>query len=233
MVRKCTLLRSQRKQVFEALREIGLEPTDFSWSEREELGGNVVVSRLSYREGGYYFQFSWYELSSWCVLCPGRYRSMELEHPMNWKEQEASFRAWAQCLKRETESPDPWAELAKYRITLGVESPEQVLNEPISALEAEQIIGGLARVARRAEREFTLDNGGLELIRAKLDYLAEAAKRQRSRDWVYTAVGVCVTTAMALSLPPGNAGALWQIIKAEVGKYIPAVYSAPRKTIAV
>jgi hypothetical protein len=221
MVRKYTLLRSQRRQIFEILRETELEPADFSWAEREELGGTILVSRLNYREGAYYFQFSWYELSSWCILCPGRYRSMEYEHPMNWKEQEASFRAWAQCLRREIESPDPWGELAKYRVVIGAESPETVVNEPISAYEAEQISGGLVRLARRVEKELTLDNQGVELVRIKLNYLADAAKRQRSRDWVYEAVGVCVTTAMGLSQPPERAGVLWQLMKAEIGQFIP------------
>lgn len=221
MVRKYTLLRSQRRQVFDILREIGLEPADFSWAEREELGGAIIVSKLNYREGSYHFQFSWHELSSWCVLCPGRYRSIEYEHPMNWKEQEASFRAWGQCLKREIESPDPWAELAKYKIVIGVESPDTVVNEPISAYEAEQIGGGLVRLAKRVEKELTLDNQSAELVRAKLNYLAEAAKRQRSRDWVYQAMGVCITTAMSLSQPPDKAGALWQLMKAEVGRFIP------------
>jgi hypothetical protein len=227
MVRKYTLLRSQRRQVFEILREIGLEPADFSWAQRGELGDTILVSRLRYREEAYYFQFSWYELSSWCVLCPGRYRSVEYEHPMNWKEQEASFRAWAQCLKREIESPDPWAEMAKYRMTIGADLPEKVLNEPISAYEAEQVIRGLARLAARIQKELSPSERGMALVHAKLEYLAEAAKRQRSRDWVYTALGVCVTVAMGLSQPPERAGALWQLMKGEIGQFIPWTLRGP------
>jgi hypothetical protein len=227
MLGKYTLLRSQRKRIFEVLREVGLEPADFSWSEKEELGGSIVVSKLHYQEGTYYFQFSWYELSSWCVLSPGRYRSLEYEHPMNWKEQEASFRAWAQCLKREIESPDPWAEMAKYRIAVGADLPEKVLNEPICAYEAEQVIKGLARLAARIETELSPSQQGLALVRAKLEYLAEAVKRQRSRDWVYGALGVCVTMAMGLSQPPERAGTLWQLMKAEIGQFIPWTIRGP------
>jgi hypothetical protein len=193
MGRKYTLLRSQRKQVFEILHEVGLELADFSWSEREEAGA-YCLSRLDYRGGPYSFQFSWYELNSWCILCPGRYRSMEYEHPMNWKEQEASFRAWAQCLKREIESPDPWAEMAKYKISLHGEPSEAMLNEPISAYEADHIGERLLQLAERIEQELRLSEKEATLVRGRLGYLAEAARRQKSRDWLYTALGVCITS---------------------------------------
>jgi hypothetical protein len=59
MAGKYTLLRSQGR-VFEMLREVGLEPADFSWLEKE-VGRQHHVSRLGYRECMYYFQFSWCE----------------------------------------------------------------------------------------------------------------------------------------------------------------------------
>jgi hypothetical protein len=235
MAGRYTLLRSQRRPVFEVLREVGLEPADFSWLQSEKLGGSIIVSRLAYRERTYYFQFSWYELSSWCVLCTGRYRSMEYEHPMNWKEQEASFVAWAQCLRRELESPDPWENLTRYSLAIGVEPSEMIVNEPIPACQADEIAEGLTRLADRIEKELRPDAREMEMVHMKLGYLAEAARRQRSRDWVYTALGVCITMAMGLSQPPAKAAALWQLVKTEIGRYIalPTTESAPRTTILV
>jgi len=220
MGRKYTLLRSQRRQVFDVLREAGLEPGEFSWAEKEEAGGNFVVSRLNYRDPAYYFQFSWYEMSSWCILSPGRYRSFEYEHPMNWKEQEASLRAWAQCLKREIESPDPWTELAKYRIAIGPELPETMVNETISGYEADHIGQLLARLADRMEKDLRLSPPQATLVRSRLGYLAEAARRQKSRDWLYTALGVCATIAVALSLDGDGARLLWQQVGSQLGNVI-------------
>ncbi len=231
MARKYTLLRSQRKQVFEILREAGLEPAEFSWSERQEAGGTIVVSRLDYRDPPYSFQFSWYELSSWCILCPGRYRSMEYEHPMNWKEQEASFRAWAQCLKRELESPDPWAEMAKYRIALNGEPSEAMLNEPISAYEADHIGERLLQLADQIERDMRLGDREATLVRGRFGYLAEAARRQRSRDWLYTALGVCITLAMGLGLNSDAMQVLWQQIGSHLGTVI-RIPATGRRTFA-
>ena len=220
MGRKYTLLRSQRRQVFEVLHEAGLEPAEFSWIEKDAVGGNFIVSRLNYRDPAYYFQFSWYEMSSWCILSPGRYRSIEYEHPMNWKEQEASLRAWAQCLRREIESPDPWTELARYRIAIGAELPDSVINETISGYEADHIAQLLDQMADLMEKEFRPSPQQSTLVRGRLAYLAEAAKRQKSRDWLYTALGVCTTIGMTLSLDGDATHLLWQQVRSHLGNII-------------
>ena len=219
MANNCTLLRSQRHRVFQILRETGLEPADFSWL-RQEVAGGIVVSKLSYREGTYYFQFSWYELSSWCILCPGRSRLLDYEHPMSWREQEASFLAWTHCLRREIETPDPWGELAKYRIAIQAEPWEAMANESISVVEADQIGQALPARADTFGQELRLSDVQTAILRSRLQYLAEAARRQKSRDWAYTALGVCVTTAMALSIPPSKAKTLWGLMRAEIGRFV-------------
>jgi len=91
MIKKFTLLRSQRRRVFELLQDAGLEPAEFSWA-KEEIAGGIVVSRLNYRDGTHYFQFSSHEMNAWCVVCPGRYRSIDYEYPKDWREQEGVFR---------------------------------------------------------------------------------------------------------------------------------------------
>jgi hypothetical protein len=217
MIKKFTLLRSQRSRVFELLQEAGLEPAEFSWA-KEEIAGGIVVSRLDYRDEVHYFQFSSHELNAWCVACPGRYRSLDYEYPKDWNEQEGVFRNWAACLKREIEVPDPWSALAKYQAVLGMEPPDNVVNEPISACEADEIRRVLARLGERIGQELKLDGEAVTLVRGKFAYLAEAARRQKSRDWVYTALGVCATLAMSLSLSADGAAALWDLVQHEVGR---------------
>jgi hypothetical protein len=217
MIKKFTLLRSQRSRVFELLQDAGLEPVEFSWA-KEEIAGGIVVSRLNHRDGTHYFQFSSHELNAWCVACPGRYRSIDYEYPKDWQEQEGVFRNWAAHLKREIEIPDPWGALAKYQAVLGVEPPDHVVNEPISAYEADDIGRVLTRLGERIGQELKLDGEAVALVRGKFAYLAEAARRQRSRDWVYMALGVCATIAMSLSLSPDGAAALWDLMRNEVGR---------------
>jgi hypothetical protein len=219
MLKKFTLLRSQRSRVFELLQEGQLEPAEFSWA-KEEIVGSILVSRLNYREGTYYFQFSSHELNAWCVACPGRFRSMDYEYPKDWQEQEGVFRNWTKFLKREVEFPDYWGEMAKYQAAVGVEPADTVVNEPISACEADDIGRVLTRLGERVGQELKLEGEAVSLVRGKFAYLAEAARRQRSRDWVYTALGVCATTAMALSLSQDGAAALWALLRNEVGRIL-------------
>lgn len=217
--KRYTLLRTQKRRVYEILRKTGLEPADFGWS-REEIAGSLVVSRLSHRHGEYYFLFSSYEMNSWCVACPGVYRSMDYQYPKSWQEQERIFQRWAECLKRELDAPDPWAELAKYRLVLDGETPVNGINEPISAVEAEQIGQALTRLADRIARDLTQDTEQSLLVRAKFDVLAEAARRQRSQDWMYMALGVCTTMAKSLSLTEEQTVALWEAIRVELHEFI-------------
>ena len=231
MVKKFTLLRSQRSRVFEMLQEAGLEPAEFSWA-KEEIVGNIVVSRLNYREGTYYFQFSSHELNAWCVACPGRYRSVDYEYPKDWQEQEAIFRNWMSHLKREIEIPDPWNELAKYRMAVEGQAHDGAVNEPIPACEAEQIGQALTRLALQIGQELKLDGEAVTLVRGKFAYLAEAARRQRSQDWMYTALGICATTAMSLALSPEQTAALWRLLRGEVGRIVHVLNRTPLGPVA-
>ncbi len=236
MFKNFTLLRSQKNRVYELLRQNGLEPGEFCWA-KEEIAGSFVVSRLNYREGEYYFQFTSHEVNSWCTACPGQFRTLDHEYPKNWDEQEAVVTKWIQCLKREIASPDPWAELAKYKVALKVRAIEADCNEAISAVEAEEIGEGLKRLADGLVRDLKLGGEDVTLVRSKLGYLAQAARREKSVDWVYTALGVCASLGAALVLPESTVVALWQALQKEVGQFIhltnsPGPAEAPSGRIA-
>jgi len=145
MLKKFTLLRSQRTRVFELLQEAELEPAEFSWA-KEEIAGDIQVSRLNHRDG--------------------------------------------------------------------------MVNEPIPACEADDIGRVLIRLSERVGQELKLDGEAVALLRGKFAYLAESARRQRCRDWLYTAAGVCATTAMLLSLSPPGTAALWGLLQSEVRRVL-------------
>jgi hypothetical protein len=218
--KKYVLLRSQKKKVYDILREAGLEPAEFSWSY-VEIADQLLTARLNYRSGEqYYFQFSPCEINAWCVACPGTYRMIDQWYPKNWDEQEAIFEAWAQTLKNELDTPDPWADLAKYRLILNGDLSRDVPNEAIAAVEAEQIQQALVRLAERATQTFSLSSSQTAVVRARLEVMADAARRERSRDWVYTVIGVWTSTAAALALTEEQATTLWGMLKCELGSFV-------------
>ncbi len=219
MLKNYTLLKSQKNRVYDLLRQGGLEPAEFSWN-KEEIAGSLIVSRLNFREGTYYFQFSSHEVNAWCTACPGQFRSLDYEYPRSWEEQETVFKKWAQCLKREIAAADPWGDLAKYRIALGAVPTEEAVNEAISAQEALQIEQGLVRLADAIGRELILSEEDRALVRTRMSYLADAARRQKSRDWVFTALGVFVALGASLAVPEATLTILWQLFQAEVGQFV-------------
>jgi len=219
MVKKHTLLHSQKKETFAILREIGLEPADFDWS-RAMADEKTAVSLLSYRQGDYYFQFSSYEMGAYCIACPGCNQLIACDHPRGWDDQADHFRNWAEHLRREVECAAPWGELAKYRIATAVAGGTDGPNETISGAEAREIARNLTALAAAIEAEFDLPEERAAFVRGRLAYLGEAAMREKSRDWVYSALGVCATLAMALSLDADGAARLWSLVKGQVGAFV-------------
>ena len=221
------LLKTQKNEVFEILLNEGLEPANFTWSqEKGEILPNLIVSRLDYRDGHFYFKFD-FALSSrsrnfayFCIFTPGGETIIYKNFPDDWVQQKAHVRSWAKLLKHEIEAPDLWQEIEKYRPTFSLVPPAKLLNEPIPAYEAEDIGEALQQLADKIEGQFNLSSEQNEFVRSKLDYLADAAKRQGRLDWVHTCIGVLITIAMGVAMAPEEASKLWQLAKSLLGKFI-------------
>ena len=211
------LLKTQKNEVFQILQKVGLEPANFSWDISSPTVQGMTFPQLNYLEGRYYFVFA----LSFCILSPGIVElAVEHHNATSWNDRLRFFARWVQSLKREIETPDLWAEMEKYRLSFSLTLPEWPANEPISASEAEKIVEKLSLLADRIEQQFQLSVEHKEFVRSKLNYLAEAARWQRSVDWVYTLIGVSVTIALGLGLAPDQASELWRLIKSVLSPFI-------------
>lgn len=213
MAQDYTLLKTQKNEVFMILRERGFEPANFSWVAHYLQVSDTLVSRLNYLDGKYYFQFEMYGEEGYCVFSPGQEMAVHSEPAPFWMGQKNSVKFWSDYLKREIDAPDLWGEMEKYKTSVSLALPEQLLNEPIPANEAEKISEQLSSLADKIEKKFELTNEQNQFVRSKLNYLAEAAKRQRSMDWAHTLIGVSVTIAMGLALAPDQAKELWELMR--------------------
>jgi hypothetical protein len=112
MGKDARLLPSQRKQVFDLINHVGLNPDHFRWQDADELQGEsrhrhtISVSRLVFRtEPSYRFQFG----TTICSYCPGReQRSSYYSHKGDWKLIAVTFEDWLTALTREVKTVDPW-----------------------------------------------------------------------------------------------------------------------------
>jgi hypothetical protein len=217
--KRYTLLTSQKTRVYEILREAGLEPAEFLWSS-ETIGAAMTVSRLTHRDDLHYFQFSSLEPNAACIACPGIYRTTDDQHPRDWQEQEGFFRQWAQCLKGELHAPDLWLEVARGRLAWVGECSGERVNELIPAAQADQIGVALVRLADAVAKELSLTERRALLVRAKLAYLADAARRQRCGDWVHLACGAWASLVTSLSLTEAQTARVQAIAQAEFGSLV-------------
>jgi len=221
------LLKTQKNEVFEILLNEGLEPANFTWSqEKGEILPNLIVSRLDYRGGHFYFKFD-FALSSrsknfayFCIFTPGGETIVYKDFPDDWVQQKAHIRSWAKLLKHEIEAPDLWQEIEKYRSTFSLVPSEELIDEPIPAYEVEQIIEALHLLAEKIKEQFKLTSEQNEFVRSRLDYLADAVKRQGRFTWVHTCIGVLMAIALKLALSPEAASLLWQLAKSLLGRFI-------------
>ena len=195
MVQMHILLKSQKNEVFKILQKVGLEPANFSWTTQQVQ--DIRVPRLNYLDGKYYFR---YGERNQGIYSPGTQRIVQEVSVHLWAELTKWVKDWASSLKGEIETADLWQEMEKYKTSVSLALPEQLLNEPIPTYEAEHIADKLHELANEIEKQFQLTNDQNQFVRSKLNYLADAAKRQRSVDWVHTSIGVSITIMLGLAL---------------------------------
>ena len=217
-----TLLKSQRNEILALIRNAGLDPLNFEWvdvnSSRSTdafLHGDAV-SKLCYRDSGFYFIYDFQKGSQFAEFSPGRDRLVEKQYPGSWPSQRNYTDIWLSCLKRELTEPDMWAQLADYQLP-GPEilDPDEG-NEPFTAPQVEQIIVGVQQVRAYLQAEADLSGAQLSNMQSQLEYLVSAAKRQGRKDWFHTAIGVIFSLAVSLSLAPEQAKNIWNILKGTI-----------------
>lgn len=220
MLKAHILLKTQKNEVFRILQESCLEPANFSWVRKTVPTTSRIAPRLNYLDSNYYFWFDMFENKHCCTFSPGEEKIVQWARPESWQNQIHYVRVWIRCLKREIEAPDLWHEMEKYKTSVSLALPEQFLNEPIPSYEAEQIADKLRLLADKIGQQFQLTDEQNHFVRSKLNYLADAAKRQRSADWVHTSIGVSITIMLGLALAPDRAKELWQLIESLLRGFI-------------
>jgi len=222
MNRKYELLKSQKNEVFKVLHDRMFEPSSFSWDYIDLMPSlDLVVPRLNYQDGTYFFEFRGYDSGKFGALfSPGKEKIKEYHEANSWVAVIMYLRKWLNYLTEEVEAYDLWSEIDKYKIIFSQNLSHDTVNEPISACDAEEIGRRLILLANKIEQRFTLDESQGKFVRSKLTYLAEAAKRQYITDWVHTMIGVVVTIAIGLTLAPEKARELWELIKSALGDIV-------------
>src|SRR5271157_1717455 len=114
MPHDATLLKTQKSDVFGMLSQAGLSPGEFEWGTKKHTrydGGQITytISVLSHARTGYFCEF---QPSGGVNYSPGEERSVEFQQVVGgWGDVRDALSAWIECLKRQLDAPDPWADL--------------------------------------------------------------------------------------------------------------------------
>lgn len=209
-----TLLKTQKNDVLTVIKSTHLDPLKFRWDmEQSTCSSDTKTPILRYGEGEYFFKFDFYGNKHYADFSPGTEHINVKELTDTWKIQLILVSQWLTSLQKEVNDPDLWSELEKYRITEDPGFTEGSTNDPFTVHEVEQIVLCLDTIKENLETHIKDNVQHREFVDNKLNYLADAAKRQGRRDWIHTSIGVIVTISIALALAPEEARNIWSILK--------------------
>jgi hypothetical protein len=189
----------KRNQIFEAIEAAQLDPRDFRLDESEaEIRINhlrspsyfLIDHGSAHYEGSYLvgdgMVWPYSATSSWQYLMPRISR-------------------WLEDVKRDIEMPDLWAELQAEANLLGAGTEGAIGNTPFTPNEQEEIAERLHDLRDHARSTYSLSDGQMRALNAKIDYLVEAASRLGRVDWWNVVAGAMFAYAWEVAFPPDAA----------------------------
>lgn len=204
------LTKSQRNWLHSCIREVGLEPSAFSWDEASgEFAGiySPEVPRLVYLPdpGEYWFSFApgpsrvdydndpirwsdhrWH--GAHCIQYkPGDETMVQDDLLVPWSSVENVFQSWVIRLKHELEAPDLWASPPTAELLATVERTDD--NRRFSPDEVAEIRLTLEKVLYQVNVRGLLANAQFATLKERLDEQADAAERMGRKDWLNSLIG--------------------------------------------
>jgi hypothetical protein len=214
--KKYVLLPSQKNQVFDMIEQTELNPANFEWSETQsKYIENLWVPKITYAGSEFFYLFDSLGGNTLAATySPGEEKLIdETGNLSGWALQRTYVSNWLYYLRREIGRPNLWAEIAKYKFHPASEIVTNISNEPFTFQQVEQILFALKQVKTYIEQQKIASEEQMRFVNEKLDYLAEAVKRQGRKDWIYTCIGAMVTIATALTLTAEHSKVIWSLIQ--------------------
>lgn len=204
------LLPSQRRELFETIRDAGFDPHEFDFHDdgRQSSSGGQFVE-ITHQPTGYYFHLffnpaSVFTDSGWFVeLSPGSETRVGATGAGSWSDRATpGLNVWLELLERELDAgEDPWEQIRRERQLVAAE-PDAIENTPFTESERAQITTQLREIKEYLRTTRRLPEAQLEQIASRLHYLEEAAGRIGRVDWRNAFVGVMLGLVVQAVAPP-------------------------------
>jgi hypothetical protein len=216
------LLRSQKNEVFLAIKEIGFEPSEFLWSEVQDY------LRLTHEPTNFYFTFGVMDGQWYLRQYPGYSKAEDVfaGKPRDWAPVITAFKTWVAVVKREHVEPDLWATVQQDK-KLIAEKIDDLGNSPFTEVERSRISLAVSELHR-----FLMSSGGhtesqIQFIATRLQHLEEASHRLGRKDWITLAMGTLTNIVVGVALAPDAARELLRTAGALLGWVVGSVHLLP------
>ena len=184
------------------MREIGFEPTEFTWDEIDsDHIEDLVISRISHLSTAAFLTFDYMQDHHWSRHSPGREKSIDTTYPGDWTSQLALVKNWLTWTRREVESPDLWGVLAADQ-PLTQPGGIHLENSRFSDDEVRRIATGVNQIRVYIERTLQLTSIQSEFVAERLQFLQESSERLGRKDWVALALGTLANIVVGIAVAP-------------------------------
>lgn len=201
------LLPSQRRELFDLIRDAGFDPHEFELSDDGRTGHTGQFAEIVHPSTGYYVRIRTagdFEGTGWLVdLFPATETRTASTIAGPWQEVPlVAVRHWLELLARELDAgEDPWEQIKRERQIVAAE-PDAVENTPFDGAERAAISVQLEEIKEFLRSTGSLEQAQLAAIERRLDYLEDAAGRLGRVDWRNTFVGVMLGLVVEAIAPP-------------------------------
>ena len=109
---KKLVLRSLKNEIYKFLKQKGLNPNEFEWSEKNsECEPDLIISALIHKPSKYYFTFDYDVDRMYSEVSPWMTSTYYNSHFNDFGGQVDVFMQWLDILKAEIETPDLWEKI--------------------------------------------------------------------------------------------------------------------------
>jgi len=241
----------RRNDVFRAIEEAGLNPSDFEWQyyevpflsedipyeykpedEQKNLPKIIYIEvpMLIYRYRSYYFIFNLDIPNGGSIeyspaMNTEKYTINARDTFESWEKVLGIVNYWLELVKRDIE-PDLWNLLAEEtKLSDAVISDSD--NTPFSSEEQKMISEKLLEVKEYIVATKELSEKQLGFINARLGYLEEASNRMGRKDWVNITVSVLFSIIIQVMFSPNEARELFRFAAAALQRVLHTMIPLP------
>jgi len=199
------LLRTQKNELLEVVKQYGLRPEEFS------IYDNSSGTSLTHKSTGAFFRINFlgdtkYKATRFDLFSTlGDTPNKQTGSSLSWCVTRTRFARWARGVefaKFDADTPDMWEKLQREQELLDTAQYESLGNSPFTADEQTEISNQLREIKEYVKKTYSLSDEQMASIETRFDDAEEASRRIGRKDWLLLFSGIILTLIVTDLIPP-------------------------------